>query len=219
MTGPHAVAVIRGPRPLADTSPRLSQAASALAATGAGDFLVTTRHDEMVAVLPAAALVEALPRAAGEQTGVGRIHRGVSGTAQSYNDALDALDLAARLSLPDPVVYADQLLIYRVLLRDREAMDDLIQAVLVPLGSARGGVQPLLDTIDAYTVTGGNTTATAARLHLSARAVTYRLQRIRDLTGLDPSAAHDRFVLQAAVLGARALGWPSRTLSLHPPAI
>jgi hypothetical protein len=210
LTGPHAVAVVRGSGPLADTSPRLSQASSAIAATGAGDFLVTTRHDQMVAVLPAAALVEALPRAAGEQIGVGRTHRGVSGAALSYNDALDALDLAARLSLPDPVVYADHLLIYRVLLRDREAMDDLIQAVLVPLAEARGGVRPLLDTIDAYTATGGNTTATAARLHLSARAVSYRLQRIHDLTGHDPATAQDRFVLQAAVLGARALGWPSQ---------
>jgi hypothetical protein len=208
LTGPHAVAVVRGPRPLIDTSPRLSQASSALAAAGASDFLVTTRHDQLVAVLPAAALVGALPRVAGEQVGVGRTHRGVSGAALSYNDALDSIDLAVRLGLPDPVVYADHLLVYRVLLRDREAMDDLIQAVLVPLGTARGGVRPLLDTIDAYTATGGNTTATAARLHLSARAVTYRLHRIRDLTGHDPAAAHDRFVLQAAVLGARALGWP-----------
>jgi hypothetical protein len=213
LTGPHAVAVVRGPRPLADTSPRLSQAASALAATGAADFLVTTRHDVMVAVLPTATLVEALPRADGEQIGLGRVHRGVSGTALSYNEALDALDLADRLDRSDPVVYADQLLVYRVLLRDREAMDDLIEAVLGPLHAARGGARPLLDTIDAYLATGGNTTATAARLHLSVRAVTYRLQRIREVTGHDPNAAQDRFVLQAALLGARALGWPPAHLA------
>jgi hypothetical protein len=212
-TGPHAVAVVRGPHPLSDASPRLSQATAALAATGAGDFLVTTRHDQMVAVLPALALVEALPRSAGDQLGVGRTHRGVSGAAQSYHEALDALDLAARLGLADPVVYADHLLVYRVLLRDREAIDDLIQAVLAPLRAARGGAGPLLDTIDAYLATGGNTTATARRLHLSVRAVTYRLQRIRDLSGHDPTVAHDRFVLQAALLGARALGWPQPDLA------
>jgi GGDEF-like domain/PucR C-terminal helix-turn-helix domain len=205
LTGPHAVAVFRGPRPVAHTSPRVSQASSALAATGAGDFLVTTRHDQLVAILPAAALVDALPRADGEQVGLGRTHRGVSGTALSYNDAVDALELAVRLRRPDPVVYADHLLIYRVLLRDREAIDDLIQVVLAPLDVARGGAGPLIDTIEAYTATGGNTTATAARLHLSARAVTYRLQRIRELTGHDPAAAQERFVLQAAVLGFRAL--------------
>jgi len=38
--------------------------------------------------------------------------------------------------------------------------------------------------------------------------VTYRLQRIRTLTGYDPSDPADRFTLQAAVLGARALDWP-----------
>jgi hypothetical protein len=213
LTGPHAVAVVRGARPLADTSLRLSQATAALAAAGAGDFLVTTRHGRMVTVLPAVALVDALPLPADEQIGVGRTHRGVSGAAQSYTEALDALDLAARLGLTDPVVHADHLLVYRVLLRDREAIDDLIEAVLAPLRGARGGAGPLLDTIDAYLATGANSTAAARRLHLSVRAVTYRLARIRDLTGHDPAAAPDRFVLQAALLAARALGWPPPDLA------
>ncbi|HKT04474.1 MAG TPA: helix-turn-helix domain-containing protein, partial [Rugosimonospora sp.] len=193
-------------------SPRVSTASSALAArlgsAAALDFLVTSRHDLMVAVLPSADLAAALPRLADEQIGVGRTHRGVSGPALSYAEALDALDLADRLGLADPVIAADHLLVYRVLLRDREAMDDLIEAVLAPLRSARGGAGPLLDTIEAYAGTGGNTTATARRLHLSVRAVTYRLRRIHELTGHDPAAAQDRFVLQAALLGARALGWP-----------
>jgi hypothetical protein len=213
LTGPHAVAVVRGPRPYQDTSPRVSRAASAIAGTGAADFLVTTRHDMLVAVLPSAGLVEALPRAAAERTGVGRTHAGISGAAQSYAEALDTLDLAGRLDLPDPVVYADHLLVYRVLLRDREAMGDLIEVVLAPLHGARGGARPLLDTIGAYLDTGGNTTATARRLHLSVRAVTYRLRRIQELTGHDPADPADRFVLQAALLGARALGWPDTVLA------
>jgi hypothetical protein len=208
LTGPHAVVVVRGPRPFQDTSPRLSRAASALAAAGTADFLVTTRHDLMVAVLPSAAAVAALPGLDGERAAVGRTHAGISGTAQSYGEARDALDLADRLGLADPVVYADHLLVYRVLLRDREAISDLIDAVLTPLRAARGGARPLLDTIGAYLDSGGNTTATARRLHLSVRAVTYRLRRIQELTGHDPADPADRFTLQAALLGARASGWP-----------
>jgi hypothetical protein len=208
LTQPHAVAVARGDRPIQDTSPRLSHAASALGAIGATDFLVTTRHDLMVAVLPSADLVEALSGSAGERVALGRTHAGVSGVAHSYDDALDALDLADRLGLTDPLIRADHLLVYRVLLRDREAIGDLIEAVLAPLRSARGGPLPLIETIDAYVGAGGNTTATARRMHLSVRAVTYRLRRIHELTGHDPADPADRFVLQAAVLGARALGWP-----------
>lgn len=208
LTGPHAVALVRGPRPVHDASPRVSQAASALATFSAGDFLVTTRHGLLVAVLPAATRVEALPHPLGARVALGRTHPGVAGVTRSYEEALDTLDLADRLGLTDPLVRADQLLIYRVLLRDREAISDLINAVLAPLSTARGGAGPLLDTIEAYVATGGNTTATARRLHLSVRAVTYRLGRIHQLTGHNPVHAADRFVLQAALISARALGWP-----------
>ncbi len=44
--------------------------------------------------------------------------------------------------------------------------------------------------------------------HLSVRAVSYRLERIQALTGYHPGEPTQRFTLQAAVLGARLLGWP-----------
>jgi len=146
--------------------------------------------------------------AGSDRIGLGRTHGGVAGVAQSYDEALDALDLADRLGLTDRLVRADHFLVYKVLLRDREAIADLIEVVLAPLRSARGGPGPLLETIEAYVGAGGNTTATARRMHLSVRAVTYRLRRIQELTGHDPADPADRFVLQAAALGARALGWP-----------
>ncbi|MFF8990982.1 helix-turn-helix domain-containing protein [Streptomyces sp. NPDC014983] len=48
---------------------------------------------------------------------------------------------------------------------------------------------------------------------MSVRTVTYRLNRIRQLTGHDPGDPDQRYVLQTAALGARLLDWPS-----HPPA-
>jgi DNA-binding PucR family transcriptional regulator len=51
-------------------------------------------------------------------------------------------------------------------------------------------------------------TDTARRLHLSVRAVTYRLDRVRTLTGYDPTDPAQRFTMHAAVLGAKLLGWP-----------
>ena len=112
--------------------------------------------------------------------------------------------MAVRLRLDTPLIHAEQLLIYRVLLRDQPAIADLVQSVLGPLVHARGGAEPLLATLDAYFATGGVTTETARRLHLSVRAVTYRLDRVKTLTGYDPTDPAQRFTIHAAVLGAKA---------------
>ena len=109
-------------------------------------------------------------------------------------------------------MHAQDLLAYQVLLRDRAAIADLITSLLGPLTQARGGAQPLLDTLAAYFAAGSNTAQASRELHLSVRAVTYRLDRVRALTGANPASPRDAFALHAAVLGARLLGWPAQPL-------
>ena len=46
------------------------------------------------------------------------------------------------------------------------------------------------------------------------RAVTYRLDRIKTLTGYDAADPAQRFTVHAAVLGAKLLGWPHRDLAV-----
>jgi sugar diacid utilization regulator len=144
---------------------------------------------------------------------VGRPYPGSYGIARSYEEAREGLTMAVRLHLDSPLIAAEQLLIYRVLLRDQPAIADLVQSVLGRLVEARGGAEPLLATLDAYFATGGVATETARRLHLSVRAVTYRLNRIKTLTGNDPVDPAQRFTIHTAVLGARLLGWPQRALA------
>jgi hypothetical protein len=144
---------------------------------------------------------------------VGRSYPGPSGVARSYEEAAEALDVAQRLGLPEPVSDAADLLIYQVLLRDREAITDLVHTVLTPLEAARGGAAPLLATLAAYFSHGGVAAAAARDLHLSVRAVTYRLARVRDLTGRDPTVPADALSLQVAVIGARLLDWPATPLA------
>ncbi|MBC9822889.1 CdaR family transcriptional regulator [Terrabacter sp. MAHUQ-38] len=143
---------------------------------------------------------------------VGRAHPGAYGIARSYEEAREGLITAARMQLTSPVVEGQDLLIYRVLFRDQPAIVDLVHSVLGPLREARGGARPLLDTLEAYFECGGVNTATAQRLHLSVRAVTYRLERVRTLTAHDPVDPSHRFILNAAVLGAKLLGWPEHEL-------
>jgi sugar diacid utilization regulator len=143
---------------------------------------------------------------------VGRPYPGPSGVVRSYEEAAEALDVAERLGLPEPVASAADLLVYQVLLRDRTAITDLVRTVLMPLGTARGGAAPLLATLVAYFARGGVAAAAARDLHLSVRAVTYRLARVRDLTGRDPGLPADALTLQVAVIGARLLDWPATPL-------
>ncbi|SFK60274.1 PucR family transcriptional regulator [Geodermatophilus ruber] len=148
------------------------------------------------------------------RVGVGRPHAGPQGVPRSYREAVEALGLGERLALPEPVARARDLLAYRVLLRDETATADLVEVVLGPLTGARGGAEPLLQTLEAYFATGGNAAETARRLHLSVRAVTYRLRRVADLTGRDAADPADHLTLLLAVTAARLLDWPGR----RPPA-
>jgi len=66
--------------------------------------------------------------------------------------------------------------------------------------------------LQAYFDTGGIATEAAKRLHVAIRTVTYRLDRIKQLTGYDAANPIHRFTLQAAVLGARVLDWPNSPL-------
>lgn len=229
LAGAHAALLARTAVPFQEASPLLAEVSAAIAAPlGAFEALITTRDGELVIVLPALpvlilnATLAATRRVltSGDRRGLkvwlvlGRSHPGPSGVARSFAEARDALALAERLQLSDSVVKAEDLLVYQVLLRDRAALCDLIDTVLTPLRQARGGAEPLLQTLEAYFETGGTTTRAAGLLHLSVRAVTYRLDRIAALTGLQLDNPSHRYTLHTAVLGARALGWPGNSKNL-----
>ncbi|HEY2877919.1 PucR family transcriptional regulator [Nocardioides sp.] len=144
---------------------------------------------------------------------VGRAHPGAYGIARSYEEAREGLTMATRMQVAGPIVETRDVLTYRVLARDQPALVDLVQSVLNPLREARGGAAPLVETLAAYFDSGCVATATAARLHLSVRAVTYRLDRVKSLTGFDPLDPAHRFTLQIAVIGAKLLGWPEQAIT------
>lgn len=232
LSGPHATAVVTADHPFADGSPIIGRIERAIQGRkGDAGALVASKQDRLVLVFPAPdgaavnEVIAALSAVLGARTeasngrrrrtglgawqiGVGRAGAGVRGVVASYRESLEVLELAARLSLTDAVVHSRQLLVYRVLLRDRPAITELVESSFTPLLGARGGAGPLLDTLAAYFAAGTNTAQTARALHLSVRAVTYRLERVRQLTGLDPALPSDQFSLHVAVLGARLLNWP-----------
>ncbi|MEO3972635.1 helix-turn-helix domain-containing protein [Streptomyces sp. CAU 1734] len=216
----HAVAVAQGPEPYDDGFPVTRGIESALRARfGNRRILLTTKEGRLICIAPGDHgdvlnffAKQAYAATGGGRVAIGRAHSGAGGVVHSYEEALNALDLAARMALEAPVLHAADLLVYPVLTRDRQAMSDLVTSVLGPLQQARGGARPLLDTLSAYFDTGCVSAEAARRLSLSVRAVTYRLDRIHRLTGADPGNPVHRYTLQTAVIGARLLGWPDQEL-------
>jgi sugar diacid utilization regulator len=149
------------------------------------------------------------------QVAAGRSYPGAYGIARSYEEAREALLLARRLHLDD-ALQARDLLVYRVLGRDQAALVDLVHALLEPLTQSRGGAEPLLQTLETYFASGGVATETARRLHMSVRTVTYRIAKVKTLTGHDPADPAQRLALHMAVVGARLLDWPAADPSRQP---
>jgi sugar diacid utilization regulator len=231
MLRPHQVALAAPTGRLDRATPAISSLEHVIVQeVGDRDVLVATKDGRIVVVAPPdtdmpnprtgpARLGDLMLAELGRSTRgqpwrvtVGRPYTGSYGIARSYEEAREGLMMAERLQLDTPVIHAEQLLIYRVLLRDQPAIADLVRTVLGGLAHARGGAEPLLATLDAYFATGCVTTETARRLHLSVRAVTYRLDRITTLTGHDPTDPAQRFTMHAAALGAKLLGWPNQDL-------
>jgi hypothetical protein len=219
LTGPYAVACVRSDRAVDDASPLLRTLERAIQGSKAdAPALLATKDGHLVVVFAApdaAALSEVLERLGNTlantrtlgtwQLAVGRPARGADGVVTSYRESRDLLDLAAGLGIHDPVLSGHDLAVYRILLRDREMLTDLVDSTIGPLRTARGGAEPLVDTLLAYYASGGVAARAARDLHLSVRAVTYRLDRVRSLTGLDPDGTTDRLTLHVAALGARLL--------------
>ncbi|MEU4148750.1 helix-turn-helix domain-containing protein [Streptomyces sp. NPDC026659] len=216
----HAVAVAEGTEAYDDASPAIRRVEAALIARfDQRRILLATKDGRLICIAPGddGEILDRFAEQARTATdcvrvAIGRPRPGPGGVVQSYEEALNTLDLAERLGLDAPVVRAAELLVYPVLARDRQAMADLVLSTLGPLREARGGAGPLLRTLEAYFESGCTAAAAARSLALSVRALTYRLDRIHQLTGANPADPVHRYTLQTAVIGARLLGWPEKEL-------
>jgi DNA-binding PucR family transcriptional regulator len=225
LSGPHAVAVVRSAQAVEDADPVVRAAERALRGRrGDAGALVASKEGRLVVVFAApdgdavAQAVSGLRRVLGSrgpragrawQLGVSRPRTGADGVRASYREAAEALGVAQTLGLGDAVVPAHEVLVYLMLMRDRGGLADLVSTVLGGLERGRGGAAPLVETLTAWFAAGGTTAQAARALHLSVRAVTYRLERVRELTGYDPGDPRDLLSLHVAVVGARLLGWPA----------
>ncbi|GAA4119839.1 PucR family transcriptional regulator [Enteractinococcus coprophilus] len=169
------------------------------------EILIGVLSDRLVIVLGNIIDVEAdtrtIQRGFGEGPIVyGRIVESLVEAPISAQEALEGYSAApAWPAAPRPVA-AYELLPERALNGDNIARAALTSQVYRPL--SRAG-HSLLETVDVYTTTGGSLEATARQLFIHANTVRYRLKRVAELTGWDPTSPRDAYVLQVALMTGR----------------
>jgi hypothetical protein len=188
----------------------------------ADDVLVGLQGDRVLVVLGAAD-----PRAAAvalaEHFGAGPVVVGstVPGLAHASRSARTALAgltaVRAWPGAPRPVA-ADDLLPERVLTGDATARRALADRVHLRLSAHGAGGPVLLATVRAYLEHGRALEATARALFVHPNTVRYRLKRVTELTGWDPTVPRDAFVIQVAIaVGALAERTGPRDQGLRAP--
>jgi DNA-binding PucR family transcriptional regulator len=113
----------------------------------------------------------------------------------SASEAISGMNAVAGWSGAPRPVLARELLPERALMGDASAVAALHTDVMRPLADAG---PTLTETLDAYLDCGGAIEACARKLFVHPNTVRYRLRRIADFTGRDPSQPRDAYVLRVA---------------------
>jgi PucR family transcriptional regulator, purine catabolism regulatory protein len=154
-------------------------------------------HDEITQSLPAIGA-----QGLAVSLSVGRVQSGLAGIRTSYQDAKQALALGRRLHGPGRITRFEELGVYRLIFA-AEGLDELDEfhtenlAPLLTYDREHGG--ELLRTLEAFFTACCSPKEAAAILSVHRNTILYRLERIRDITGLDLDAADVRLRLHLAL--------------------
>jgi DNA-binding PucR family transcriptional regulator len=131
---------------------------------------------------------------------IGPTAQTLGGAHISATEAIAGMNAVAGWSGAPRPVSARELLPERALLGDATAVTALEAEVMRPLADAGPA---LTETLDAYLDSGGAIEACARKLFVHPNTVRYRLKRITDFTGRDPTLPRDAYVLRVAATVGR----------------
>ncbi|MEZ0338561.1 PucR family transcriptional regulator [Mycobacterium sp. pV006] len=126
---------------------------------------------------------------------VGPTAASLAAANRSATEAIAGMNAVAGWAGAPRPVPARELLPERALLGDVTAATALEAEVMRPLSDAGPA---LMETLDAYLDSGGAIEACARKLFIHPNTVRYRLRRIADFTGRDPTVPRDAYVLRVA---------------------
>ncbi|GAP97670.1 PucR family transcriptional regulator [Leptolyngbya sp. NIES-2104] len=129
--------------------------------------------------------------------GIGRYHPGIQGLARSYQDARAALSLGHHFSGDNQVYCLDDLGVAAFVgISDESTKIDLAKHLLSPLDQE----PELIDTLQVFFAENCYPSSTASRLSIHRNTLSYRLDKITSLTGLNPRLFDDAIQIRLALL-------------------
>ncbi|MBI5030238.1 MAG: helix-turn-helix domain-containing protein [Chloroflexi bacterium] len=139
--------------------------------------------------------------------GIGRPVDALIGLRDSYREARQALSMARRLAEPNPL-YFGELNVYRLLFQ-LEYSPELASFCQETIGTLieydRAQGTDLVETLSSYFAHKGNLSATAEALFVHRNTLLYRMERIREISGLDLDNPETRLSIQLALRANRLL--------------
>jgi carbohydrate diacid regulator len=129
--------------------------------------------------------------------GIGRYHPGIQGLAQSYQDAKAALSLGRQFRGQNQVHCLDDLGIAAFIgIPDESTKIDLARHLLSPLDQD----SDLIKTLDVFFTENCCPSTTANQLSIHRNTLSYRLDKITSLTGLDPRRFDEAMQIRLALM-------------------
>ena len=139
--------------------------------------------------------------------GIGRPVDALIGLRDSYREARQALSVARRLAEPNPL-YFGELNVYRLLFL-LEYSPELAAFCQETIGKLieydRTQGTDLIETLSSYFAHKGNLSQTAEALFVHRNTLLYRMERIREISGLELDNPETRLSIQLALRANRLL--------------
>lgn len=133
--------------------------------------------------------------------GIGRLYRGSDALYNSYRDSLAAINISAKYEHVGRIVHIDDVTVENIVSSIPSEQMELLLKSFHPLANLPGRMRnELMETLEAFFESSMNITDTAKKLGVHRNSVIYRLSKIKEVTGLDPSYFRDLVQLYLAFL-------------------
>ncbi|MEZ4667093.1 MAG: PucR family transcriptional regulator ligand-binding domain-containing protein [Anaerolineae bacterium] len=171
----------------------------------AGEVLILTQADQ-----PVRHMIEQIQREVNGglsfRVGVSGVLHGAEAVSKAHQQCREVLHISRRLKDEREAVYFDDLGYLHALYRAGKDSIDTNPFVPVVRRLLEAGESDLFDTLEGYLDAGGNGVQTAEMLHIHRSTLNYRLDRLKELCGVDLGDAVTRTNLQVALKLLRLFG-------------
>jgi purine catabolism regulator len=192
--------------------------------------LVVQRSDSVVAIIPAAGLVQSgnkcgsirktiqpLAQAIGKR--IAALHDGITVTiavstvidtpeliGEHYQNLRQMMKLARKMDGPGKIVFWEDAQLYMVLGNLGGTLTGFYQSILGELDNQSiKNREELLDTLQAYFDCQGSVMEAAAKLYIHRNTLRYRLDKVKEILGRDLDSPEERFSIALALKVRRLL--------------